>query len=82
MDNRIAMLQYQSLRKNFDKYLVKPILGEEYYNMGLDVYTADELTCHELKREFDNLHSSNTILKVFLIISVAVNVLLVVANVL
>ena len=46
-ENRIALLQYQSLRKHFDK-MVDDVLGVDYYNMGMDVYTCDEFTCESI----------------------------------
>ena len=49
-ENRIALLQYQSLRKHFDK-MVDAVLGVDYYNMGMDVYTCDEFTCESITRK-------------------------------
>lgn len=48
-DVAIQLLQYQNLRKNFNK-LVECVLGEDYYNMGMDVYTCDELTCEDIAK--------------------------------
>ena len=45
--NRIALLQYESLRQNFIA-LTDKVLGEDYYNMGMDVYVCDELTCNDI----------------------------------
>ena len=45
--NRIALLQYESLRKNFNR-MVDEVLGPNYYNMGMDVYDADKFTCEHI----------------------------------
>lgn len=45
--DRVRLLQYENLRKHFEK-LVYEVLGEDYYNMGTDVYTCDKLTCEDL----------------------------------
>ena len=47
-DCRIRLLQYDNLRKLFSQ-LIDDVLGTNYYNMGMDVYTCDELTCKDLK---------------------------------
>lgn len=47
-DERIALLQYENLRKHF-RQLTIDVLGENYYNDGMDVYTCDELTCQDIK---------------------------------
>lgn len=49
-DNRIALLQYQSLRANFKK-MVDNVLGADYYNMANDVYDCDEQTCEDITRK-------------------------------
>ena len=46
-ENRVRMLQYDSLRKNFKK-MVRDILGSDYYNMGMDVYVCDEICCEDI----------------------------------
>jgi hypothetical protein len=48
--NRIALLQYQSLRKNFN-LLVENVLGEDYCNMAMDVYDADRICCEDIARK-------------------------------
>jgi hypothetical protein len=45
--NRVAMLQYESLRKSFS-LMVEDVLGKDYYNMGLDVYNCDRLCCRDI----------------------------------
>ncbi|GFN32482.1 Lar family restriction alleviation protein [Paenibacillus xylaniclasticus] len=47
-DDRISLLQYDNLRKHF-KQLVDDILGRDYYNEGMDVYTCDEYCCRDIK---------------------------------
>lgn len=49
---RVMLMQYQNLREHFQE-VVKHILGENYYNMGMDVYVCDELACEDIKRAFD-----------------------------
>jgi predicted HTH domain antitoxin len=44
---RIPMLQYANLRVCFNQ-LIEEVLGKEYYNMGMDVYTCDRLTCEDI----------------------------------
>ena len=48
--DRIRLLQYENLRKHFMQ-LVHDVLGEHYYNEGMDVYTCDKLCCRDLKRK-------------------------------
>lgn len=47
-DAQVRLWQYENLRKHFTE-LVKEVLGEGYYNEGMDVYTCDEFTCRDLK---------------------------------
>jgi hypothetical protein len=48
--NRIALLQYESLRENFN-LMVDNVLGEDYYNMGIDVYLCDQICCEDITRK-------------------------------
>lgn len=45
--DRISLLQYESLRKHFNQ-MVKDVLGDDYYNMGMDVYECDRLVCEDI----------------------------------
>ncbi len=47
IENRVRLLQYESLRKHF-KELVCNVLGTDYYNMGADVYEADRMCCEDI----------------------------------
>ncbi len=47
---RISILQYNNLRKHFKK-MVNNVLGENYYNMGADVYESDRLCCEDITRK-------------------------------
>jgi hypothetical protein len=47
-DTGIQLLQYANLRKHFSQ-LINDVLGPNYYNEGMDVYTCDEFTCRDLK---------------------------------
>lgn len=49
-ENRIALLQYKSLRKFFHK-MVTDVMGEDYYNMGNDVYDCDQNSCEDVARK-------------------------------
>jgi len=49
-ENRVALLQYESLRKNFSS-MVDNILGKDYYNMAMDVYEADKICCEDVTRK-------------------------------
>ena len=49
-ENRIALLQYESLRKHFG-LMVDNTLGEDYYNMVMDVYEADKICCEDITRK-------------------------------
>tara|TARA_R110000744_G_scaffold71891_1_gene144839 strand:+ start:1898 stop:2155 length:258 start_codon:yes stop_codon:yes gene_type:complete len=46
-ENRIALLQYESLRKNFS-IMIDKVLGEDYYNMAMDVYDSDRICCEDI----------------------------------
>lgn len=46
-ENRVKVLQYDSLRLNFNK-MVNDVLGGDYYNMGMDVYDADRICCEDI----------------------------------
>jgi len=48
--HKIIAFQHQNLRKHFDK-LVDDVLGEKYYNLGLDVYHTDKLCCEDIKEK-------------------------------
>lgn len=49
-ENRVKLLQYESLRHHFDK-MTNEVLGKDYYNMGMDVYTCDEIICQDITRK-------------------------------
>ena len=49
-DNRVRLLQYESLRSCFDK-MVDNVLGIDYYNMAMDVYRCDEICCEDIIRK-------------------------------
>ena len=55
--NRISLLQYESLRKNFNK-MVKDVLGQDYYNMSMDVYDSDRVCCEDI-----TLAANRTVIK-------------------
>jgi hypothetical protein len=49
-ENRVTLLQYESLRKNFS-LMVDDVLGVDYYNMAMDVYDCDKICCEDITRE-------------------------------
>lgn len=49
-ENRVRILQYNSLRKNFQK-MVDDVLGNDYYNMEMDVYECDRVCCEDITRK-------------------------------
>ena len=48
--DEISKRQYANLRENFNK-LVKDVLGDDYYNMAMDVYDADRICCEDIARK-------------------------------
>ena len=46
-ENRVALIQYESLRNNFN-LMVENTLGDGYYNMGMDVYECDKICCEDI----------------------------------
>ena len=44
----------ENLRKNYSK-VTKHVLGDDYYNIGCDVYTCDDFTCNDLIEAYDEL---------------------------
>ena len=49
-ENRIAIMQYESLRKHF-RQMIEDVLGKGYYNMGGDVYECDRITCEDITNQ-------------------------------
>jgi len=45
---------YKELRKNFNK-ITDEILGEDYYNMGIDTYNCDQETAEDLLYKYKEL---------------------------
>lgn len=45
---------YKELRKNFNK-LTNEILGEDYYNMGMDTYNCDQETTDDILYKYKRL---------------------------
>lgn len=52
--DEIEKLQYENLRENFNK-LSNNILGEKYYNMAMDVYEADKITCEDIMQRYKDM---------------------------
>ena len=49
--NCTISLLYKNLRADYER-LIEEILGADYYNMGMDVYTTDDLACTHMIREY------------------------------
>ena len=49
-ENRVSLLQYDSLRVNFNK-MVTDVLGKDYYNTAMDVYDSDKQCCEHITRK-------------------------------
>jgi len=73
----IKLKQYENFRKCFNKNLIEPLLGKNYYNMGSDVYMADQLTTEDLKNKYDMIRSNVKLYKTLFTISLIINGLLV-----
>ncbi|MCK5020900.1 MAG: hypothetical protein KAS32_28020 [Candidatus Peribacteraceae bacterium] len=56
-DHRVEVLLYANLRKYFTK-MVEDVLGKDYYNMGMDVYTCDKLCCEDMTRKLKSFWGS------------------------
>ena len=54
LENQHMLLERNTtnLRQCLDAYLIHPILGENYYNMGMDVQGCDKETMSDLKNHF------------------------------
>ena len=52
----ITRLQYDNLRNNFSK-IIDNVLGFNYYNYGMDVYTCDDISTEHIINKFRNLKS-------------------------
>ena len=59
--HHVSIKQYENLRNHFNK-LIETVLGQHYYNMGMDVYSCDELACEDLAKE---LKSRNVLKRFF-----------------
>jgi len=51
--NRIALLQYRSLRFYFNE-MVDDCLGANYCNTAMDVYDSDRICCEEITRKLND----------------------------
>ena len=51
--DKIKELQYQNLRKCLEENLINPILGEDYYNNAMDVYSCDKQITEDIKSKYD-----------------------------
>jgi hypothetical protein len=67
-NNRITLLQHESLRKHFNT-MVTDVLGKDYYNMAMDVYEADRMCCEDITtkslNEINIVNLKRAIIKLF-----------------
>jgi len=63
-ENRVSILQYNSLRKNFKK-MINNVLGEDYYNMEMDVYESDRQCCEDITRKLKKPSKTHRFLQQF-----------------
>lgn len=63
-----TMLIYKNLRKNY-RYLTDTILGKNYYNMAMDVYTCDDMIAKDIEHKYNKLKHTVKMLKNLLIVS-------------
>lgn len=68
--------QYRHLIKCFRDILLHPILGDDYYNMGMDAYTCNKFSCEDLKYKYDRLKNAKRIYKILFIIMLIIAILL------
>lgn len=50
----------ENLRKNYSK-VMEHVLGDDYYNIGCDVYACDDFTCNDLIEAYDELKKAKNI---------------------
>lgn len=72
-----SLLIYNNLRKNFNG-LKNEILGQDYYNMGMDVYSCDDFAIEDILRKFRKLEFKSKMYKILFIISLFIIMLLIV----
>ena len=61
---RIQIAQYENLRRHFNQ-LVENILGPSYYNLGQDVYSADQFCCEDIYRAYLEQKNKTWIERIF-----------------
>ena len=62
-----AELILSNLRHNLRR-VETHVLGEGYYNMGADVYKADELMCDDLIEAFEDQKKENRVLTFLMLV--------------
>lgn len=65
---RIGLFQYYSLRNCLNKHLIKPILGDDYYNLANDTYRCDLFTCVDIRNKYLELKRNLAIFKLISLI--------------
>lgn len=72
---RVQELITQNLRDCIDKNLIVPIIGEGYYNGGMDCYTCDELMTQHILNHYKEQRTNSCILGVIAALSVMINII-------
>lgn len=67
----VTMAIYKNLRRNY-RDLTDTILGENYYNTAMDVYTCDNMITDDIKYKYNNMKNDLKLCKKILIIALDV----------
>ncbi len=64
----IGLLQYSNLRNNINR-VKNEVLGEDYWNVGMDVYTCDKFMCDSLIHKYKELKSERNSWKIWFLVT-------------
>ncbi len=73
----IDRMQYINFRQCFNDLLLNPILGDDYYNMAMDVYQCDLQCCKDIKHKYDSLQQNMKMYRTLFIIMFIISLLLI-----
>lgn len=76
--DKIDKMQYKNLRQCFNT-VVNNILGEDYYNMGMDVRQADQICTEDIINEFKNIKHDLKLYKNIAIMAICINFMMLAA---
>lgn len=60
LNYRVRSFMYRSLMKHFNK-MTDEVLGEDYYNTGMDAYSCNQMVCEDIEYEVNKLKASKRI---------------------